>query len=189
VDGKLEVHNGDTIEADYFDSLGVKRIATASADLVPPVVSGVTATVDLGVITITWQTSEPANSIVRYSTNLTFNLATTNAALVTSHMVRLTKLVPGQTYFFYVVSTDAAGNATTGNNSGAYFSFVAVPTPTVLLVDAYDPVDGSPVIPDGTYTNALTAAGFSFALLEGLRTRLAPTLRPASVPGGHLADD
>jgi hypothetical protein len=163
VDGKLEVHNGDTIEADYFDSLGVKRIATASADLVPPVVSGVTATVDLGVITITWQTSEPAGSIVRYSTNLTFNLATTNAALVTSHMVRLTKLVPGQTYFFYVVSTDAAGNATTGNNSGAYFSFVAVPTPTVLLVDAYDPVDGSPVIPDGTYTNALTAAGFSFA--------------------------
>ncbi len=35
-DGKLEVQNGDTIEADYVDSLGVKRIATASADLVPP---------------------------------------------------------------------------------------------------------------------------------------------------------
>jgi hypothetical protein len=163
LDGKLEIHDGDAIEADYVDSLGVKRIATASADLVPPVVSGVSATVDLGVITISWQTSEPANSIVRYSTNLTFNLATTNSALVTSHSVRLTKLVPGQTYFFYILSADDAGNAITDNNSGAYFSFVAVPTPTVLLVDAYDPVDGSPVIPDGTYTNALAAAGFSFA--------------------------
>jgi serine protease AprX len=163
VDGKLEVHTGDAIEADYVDSFAVKRVATASADLVPPAVSGVTATADLGVITITWQTSEPATSIVRYSTNLTFTLANTNLALVTSHSVRLTQLVPGKTYFFYVASADAAGNLTTNNNSGQYFSFVGVATPTVLLVDAYDPVDGSPVIPDDTYTNALAAAGYSFA--------------------------
>jgi hypothetical protein len=163
VDGKLEVHNGDAIEADYVDSFGVTRIATALADLVPPGITGVTATMDLGVITITWQTTEPATSIVHYSTNLTFNLAVTNSALVTSHSVRLTKLVPGKTYFFYVISGDAAGNATTSNNSGAYFSFVAVATPIALLVDAYDPVDGSPDIPDSTYTNALTTAGFSFA--------------------------
>ena len=67
-------------------------------------------------ITISWQTSEPASSIVRYSTNLTFNLATTNLALVTSHSVRLTKLIPGKAYFFYVVSADTAGNATTNNS-------------------------------------------------------------------------
>ena len=34
VDGKLEIHNGDAIEADYVDSSGVKRVATAVADLV-----------------------------------------------------------------------------------------------------------------------------------------------------------
>jgi hypothetical protein len=162
-DGKLEIHDGDTIEADYIDSLGIQRVATALADLVPTVISGVSAVADLGVITISWQTSEPATSIVRYSTNLTFNLATTNLALVTSHSVRLTQLLPGKTYFFYVASTDAAGNSATNNNSGANFSFVGVATPTVLLVDAYDPVNGSPVIPDSTYTNALAAAGFSFA--------------------------
>jgi hypothetical protein len=33
----------------------------------------------------------------------------------------------------------------------------------VLLVDAYEPVNGSPLIPDSTYTNALTSAGYSFA--------------------------
>ncbi len=162
-DGKLEVYNGDTIEADYMDSFGVERTATASANLVGPVVSGVSVTTDLGVITISWQTSEPASSIVRYSTNLTFNLAITNTALATSHSVRLTKISAGQTYFFYIVSTDASGNATTNNNLGSYFSFVGIATPTVLLVDAYDPVSGSPVIPDSTYTNSLAAAGFSFA--------------------------
>ncbi len=163
MDGKLEIQDGDTIEADYVDSLGIERTATALADLAPPIISGVTASADLGVITITWQTSEPATSIVRYSTNLTFNLAVTNVALVTSHSVRLTDLVPGETYHFYIASTDAAGNSATNNNSGGYSSFVGIATPTVLLVDAYDPVDGSPIIPDSTYTNALAAAGFNFA--------------------------
>jgi len=162
-DGKLEIRNGDAIEADYTDSHGVQRVATAVADLVPPAITSVAATVDLGVLTITWQTSELANSIVRYSTNHTFNLAVTNAALVTSHVVRLSRLIPGQTYYFYVGSSDGAGNLITNSNAGAYFSFIGVATPTVLLVDAYDPVDLSPDIPDSSYTNALAAAGFSFA--------------------------
>ena len=163
VDGKLEIHHGDAIEASYVDSSGTNRAATAVADLVPPVISGVTATVDLGVITITWQTTEPASSIVRYGTNLTFNLAVNQLRAHDQSFGPADQLVPGQTYSFYVVSADAAGNATTNNNSGAYFSFVGVATPTVLLVDAYEPVNGSPDIPDSTYTNALTAAGFSFA--------------------------
>jgi len=162
-DGALEVRDGDVIEADYVDSAGMMRMVTAVADLVPPGLSGVTATIDLGIITIMWQTTEPASSIVRYSTNLTFNLAAANSALVTSHSVRLTKLVPGSVYHFYVSSADAAGNAGTNNNSGTYFGFVGIATPTVLLVDAYEPVSGSPVIPDSTYTDALTSAGFSFA--------------------------
>jgi len=163
VDGLLEIHGGDAIEANYVDSAGTKRTALAVADVLPPVLSGVAATIDLGVMTITWQTTEPASSIVRYSTNLTFNLAVTNPVLTTSHSVRLTKLVPGKAYVFYVSSADVAGNAGTNSNSGAYFTFVGVATPTVLLVDAYEPVNGSPEIPDGTYTNALTSAGFSFA--------------------------
>ena len=162
-DGKLEVHHGDAIQADYVDSSGTKRTATATADLVPPVLSGVTATIDLGVLTITWQTTEPASSIVRYGTNFTFNLTATNPELTTSHSVRLSKLVAGSVYHFYVSSADTAGNTGTNNNSGMNFSFVGIATPTVLLVDAYEPVSGSPEIPDSTYTNALTAAGFSFA--------------------------
>jgi hypothetical protein len=166
MDGKLEIHNGDAIEADYVDKFGNPRTALAVADLVPPALTGVAATVDVGVNTITWLTSEPANSLIRYGTNLTFNLAATQSVLVTSHSIRLGRLVAGKTYYFYVVSADAAGNTGTNNNAGAWYSFVAVATPTVLLVDDYDTAGeeaaGSTVIPDSTYTNALTAAGYSY---------------------------
>ena len=165
--GQIQIAGGDNLEADYVDSTGARRIAAAVADLVPPAISAVTATTDLGVLTITWQTSEPAGSVVRYGTNSSsLNLAVTNAALVTSHVVKLTRLVPGRTYYYSVSSTDPAGNATTNNNSGAYFTFIGLATPTVLLVDAYDTAaetaNGATVIPDGAYTNVLAAAGVSY---------------------------
>jgi hypothetical protein len=195
MDGKLEIHNGDAIEADYVDSFGNLRMATALADLVPPVLTSVVATVDVGVNTITWLTSEPANSIIRYGTNLAFNLAATNSTLVTSHSLKLGGLVAGKTYFFYMVSADAAGNSATNNNSGAWYSFVAVAMPTVLLVDDYDTVGeeeaGSTVIPDSTYTNALTAAGYSYGFWK-VNQRGAPQLsdlQPFQVVIWRTTDD
>lgn len=165
--GQIQIANGDDLEADYFDSTGTKRTATALADFVPPVISAVTAGTDLGVVTITWQTSEPANSVVLYGTNSSsLNLAITNAALMTSHVVKLTRLIPGKTYYFQTSSTDAASNTAMNNNAGAYFTFIGVATPTVLLVDAYDTAaeeaNGATVIPDSAYTNVLAAAGVSY---------------------------
>ncbi len=165
--GQIQIANGDNLEADYFDAGGAKRIATAVADLVLPVISSVASSTDVGVLTITWQTSEPATSIVRYGTNSSnLNLGVTNLSLVTSHAVKLTGLIPGRTYFYLIVSSDAAGNAATNNNSGAYYTFTGVATPTVLLVDAYDTAaeeaNGSTVIPDSAYTNVLAAAGVSY---------------------------
>ena len=73
---------------------------------------------------------------------------------------------PRQNVLFFIISTDAAGNTATNNNSGANFTFIGVATPTVLLVDDYDTTaeeaDGSTVIPDGTYTNVLAAAGVTY---------------------------
>jgi hypothetical protein len=166
-DGKLEIHNGDAIEVDYVDVSGTKRVASATAQLIPPTLSLVSASSDLGVMTISWQTSEPADTVVRFGTNQMFNLSVTNNDLVTNHSIRLAHLIAGQTYSFYVTSTDEAGNVATNSNNGTYYSFVAVPTPTVLMVDDYDSAGeataGSPVIPDSAYTNALAASGFSFA--------------------------
>jgi subtilisin family serine protease len=195
--GQIQIASGDTLEADYFDATGTKRTATAVADFVPPAISAVTATLDLGVLTITWQTSEPADSIVRYGTNSSnLNLAVTNAALVTNHVVKLTRLIPGATYYFSVSSTDTAGNPTTDNNAGSYFTFTGVATPTVLLVDAYDTAaetaNGSTVIPDSAYTNVLAMAGVSYGFWKvnerGGYPQLAD-LQPFPVVLWRLTDD
>ena len=119
------------------------------------------------------------------------NLGYTNLVLVTNHVVKLTRLIPGRTYYFSVVSTDTAGNTATNNNSGANYTFIGAATPMVLLVDAYDTAaeeaNSSTVIPDSAYTNVLTSAG-QLRILEGERTRLSATFGFAAVPGGHLAD-
>ena len=164
---QIQIANGDSLEADYVDIGGVKRSATAVANLVSPGISAVTTTTDVGVLTITWQTTEPATSLVRYGTNsANLNLSVTNLALVTSHVVKLTGLVTGKTYYYLVSSTDAAGNITTNNNSGSNYTFTGITTPTVLLVDAYDTVaetaNGATVIPDSSYTNVLSAAGITY---------------------------
>ena len=165
--GQIQIADGDHLEADYFDAGGVKRTATAVADILLPVISSVTSGTDVGVITITWQTSEPATSIVHYGTNSSnLNLGVTNLSLVTSHVVKLTGLTPGRTYYYLVVSSDAAGNVAADNNSGANYTFTGLAAPLVLLVDAYDSAaeaaNGSTVIPDSAYTNVLAAAGVSY---------------------------
>ena len=194
--GQIQVANGDLLEADYFDAGAGKRSATAVADLVAPAITGVAATTDLGVLTITWQTVEPSSSLVRYGTNSAgLNLAVTNLALVTNHVVKLTKLIPGKTYYFLVCSADAAGNAGTNNNAGAYFTFTGVATPTVLLVDDYDTaaetLNGATVIPDGSYTNVLNAAGFTYGFWK-VNLRGSPQLadlKPFSVVIWRTTDD
>jgi hypothetical protein len=166
--GELEIHNGDAITAAYSDSSGAVRTAAATAVLSAPVISGVSSSTDLGVITITWQTSEAANSVLYYGTNrLALNLVASDSTLTTSHAIELGDLAGGVTYYFSVVSTDDAGNTATNNNGGASYNFVAVSTPPVLLVDDYDDAaestNGSTVIDAGTYTNALAATGYGFA--------------------------
>ena len=194
--GQIQIANGDNLEADYFDAGGAKRIATAVADIVSPGISSVASSTDVGVLTITWQTSEPATSIVRYGTNSSnLNLGVTNLALVTSHVVKLTGLIPGKTYYFLIVSSDAAGNTATNNNGGAYYTFTGMATPTVLLVDAYDTAaeaaNGSTVIPDSAYTNVLAAAGVSYGFWK-VNTRGYPQLtdlKPFPVVIWRITDD
>ena len=194
--GQIQIANGNLLEADYVDSGSVKRSATAVGDLVGPTITSVTATTDLGVLTITWTTSEPATSLVRYGTNTAnLNLAVTNNTLVTTHVVKLTRLIPGKTYYYSVSSADAAGNSATNNNGGANFTFIGIATPTVLLVDAYDTVaennNAAITISDGSYTNVLNAAGISYAFWK-VNTRGGPQLadlKPYSVVMWRLTDD
>jgi hypothetical protein len=192
-DGRLQVKDGDAIEAVYQDlSPAAARTATARVDLVPPVVTNVAETNRFGKAVILWQTSEPATSIVRYGTNGNLSLAATKTVLEESHVVEIDNLLAGTQYQFIVISADEAGNVTTNDNGGAFFSFVAAPAKTVLLVNAY--VQGadydSVEIPVTEYTDALDQTGVSYDVWDVVQ-RGSPTdadLRPFRVVIWRLND-
>lgn len=194
--GQIQIANGDQLEADYFDAHSIKRMATATADLVLPSINSVSSGTDMGALTITWQTLEPTTSIVRYGTNSSnLNLGVTNLALETSHLVKLTRLAAGQTYYYLIVSSDAAGNTTTDNHGGGFYTFTGVATPTVLLVDAYDGVavaaNGGTPIPDSAYTNILASAGVNYGFWKVI-DRGGPQLadlKPYPIVIWRLTDD
>jgi hypothetical protein len=161
--GVLQVSHGDTIQARYFDSsVGVQRIATATADLVAPVLSNVQTTNSFGRTIITWTSDEPANSIVRFGTNSVLNRSVTNNTLTSSHSIALSGLTRGQTYFFAVNSTDEAGNTATNNNGGALYSFVGPLAKPVLLVDGWQADYLFDPPPISGYTAPLDQLGVSY---------------------------
>lgn len=176
-DAALQIAHGDWIRVEYLDaSASALRTATATADLLPPVISGVETTNEFGQAVIVWNTDEPANSVLRFDTNAALTRVITRNALVTEHEIELMDLPAGQTYQFSVSSTDAAGNSSTDDNGGALFSFVAPSAATVLLVDAYTSDPDSPFIPTSAYTDALTETGVSFDVLPVADASESPTL-------------
>jgi hypothetical protein len=167
-DGKLQVSHGNTITAIYQDAAPPStRIATAIADLQPPLIYNVTVTNQYGKAFINWQNDEPVMGIVIYGTN-SLNLSKTNYILSTNPTVELANLNKNVQYKFYLVAIDEAGNISTNNNGGAYFNFVATPPATMLLVDAYYPFpsDPSPVISLSEYTDPLNQAGINYEVWD-----------------------
>jgi hypothetical protein len=83
------------------------------SDSAPPVISNVTASdITSSSAKITWDTDEPADSLVKYGT-APGNYANGVSVLdfVTSHVVDLTELAPNKTYYYVVNSTDLIGNS------------------------------------------------------------------------------
>ncbi len=168
LDGVLQINHGDQIRVEYFDaSAGVVRSATAAADLVPPGISGVSTDNSFGQTFIRWTTSEDADAVVWFgASTAALTASATNRVMGTSHEIGLRNLVAGQTYYFVVVSRDAAGNAATNDNGGQFFSFTAVSPATVLLVNAYTYDPDSDFIPVSAYTSAIAQAGVSVDVWE-----------------------
>ncbi len=160
-DGRLELSDGDILEAIYQDaSPPGTRQSSARADLVPPVISSVTATTDFGRTLISWATDEEASGIVLYGTN-SLNLSATNNFFGTAQELSLAGVIPNVTYHFVVIAQDRAGNRSTNDNEGASYNFTLTQTPSVLIVDAYHN-DLFPVPPLTGYTAPLSQLGVSY---------------------------
>jgi hypothetical protein len=163
-DGKLQVAHGNLIQARYNDvSAGVVRIATATVDLLAPIITAVSETNRFGRATIRWNTDELANGRVDFGTNSALGLSASAATFSTNHQIALEDLIVGQLYYFRVVSTDVAGNSATNDNGGLLFTFVAPAPPPVLLVNAFfDDAFFDPPPPLSGYTEALDQVGVAY---------------------------
>ena len=111
-------------------------------DTTPPTITNIAAT---GITTdsaaISWDTDEPADSLVQYGTGSgSYLLTAFSATAVTSHSVTLTGLSPETTYYYIVKSTDQNGNSvesseysfTTGAAAKAIIRAEVVIKPKVL---------------------------------------------------------
>lgn len=178
VDGKLQVANGNTIVVRYYDaSAKVTRSASARADFVPPVLASVTAVGSFGQVTVSWTSDEPASSLVLFGTNAATGITQSvgDATLETAHSIGLGRLDPGRTYYYEVVSFDEAGNVSTNNNGGAFYTFVVSPVPPVLLIDEDTDTQYQFAPPLSGYTDALNQVGLRYDVWDAL------TLGPPSL--------
>ena len=79
-------------------------------DVDPPVISNIQVSSSADSAIVSWQTDEPATSVVDYG-DPSCALQESNASLVTQHAIQLSGLTPLTTYCFSVTSADALGQS------------------------------------------------------------------------------
>jgi subtilisin-like proprotein convertase family protein len=128
--GVLRVAEGDTVTATYNDAddgqggINIPVTAGGTVDCTPPVIANVqSSNVTGSAATITWNTHEPADSVVTYGLTPPGSEIAGHPALVTDHLVQLTGLQECSEHVFSVASADAVGNGAADDNAGSYYTF------------------------------------------------------------------
>lgn len=125
--GRLRAAHGDVLRAEYFDASASSVVAAgAVVDTQPPGIANVTAAPAYQEAEIAWTTTEAADALVQFwegAPGMGVNRTAYRARPDTEHGLTLTALRPGALYSYRVVSRDAAGNAATDDNAGAWHTF------------------------------------------------------------------
>jgi hypothetical protein len=113
-----------TVKLIGMDSYGEKgqSMAFVIVDNTLPTITNVSAiSITPNSATITWDTDEPSDSIVKYGTESgNYTMQKYDPENVTAHRITLTGLLPNTTYYYVVNSTDPSGN--TNESSEHYFN-------------------------------------------------------------------
>lgn len=130
IPGTLSVRANDIIAAEYFDaSAGQPRTATASIETNAPAITNVGIEPGYLEAVVSWDTSEAADALVQYSESpdsFPNNFTAYDPTLASYHEIFLTGLKPNTTYYARVVSRDRAGNSTTDDNGGNFYTFTTL---------------------------------------------------------------
>jgi len=118
------------------------KFTTTPADTTPPVITNVASSnITYNSATITWNTDELSDSVVRYGTTTALGSTKSDNAMVTSHSINLTNLSASTKYYYEVQSTDARSNTAVDDNNGSYYTFTTTEAdttpPTIENVDTY----------------------------------------------------
>lgn len=118
-----------------------------------PVLSAVVVTPGLdGVAKITWTTNTIATSVVQYGTSASaLNLSSSDSAMVTAHVINLTGLGYGTTYYYRVTSVNTGGASATAPAIPAVpatflENLISLFPTTALPAVPADPTDASAVV-------------------------------------------
>jgi hypothetical protein len=144
--GQLPAQNGDTLRATYVDAANAETSVEAPVDTVKPVISRIESDPAYNEALVGWTTDKPADALVRFGESggddSFLTRSAYSAALATEHEVQLQGLLPDKTYYFQVVSRDAAGNMTVDNRNGQFYTvrtLKPLSTPWIDNLDAAEP--------------------------------------------------
>jgi hypothetical protein len=186
----------------FFPAVNGSYATTYGVDNTAPVISNLVVTTHLnGTATLTWDTDEPATSVVDYAlTGNALSLNETDPTLVTSHSLVLSGLTLSATYDYQITSVDGASNPA----QSAVLSFTmpaAAPLPCgddIVAADfALGTVDpNTVVIPDGDggvslkpllneeFSGTSVPSGWTSGNFEGTNTTVAGGV--VTVDGTHV---
>ncbi|HVY69812.1 MAG TPA: S8 family serine peptidase, partial [Verrucomicrobiae bacterium] len=153
--GKVRARDGDTITASYTDTVANKEArASAVIDTVKADISEVASDPDYNEATISWQTSEDSDALVRFGESNGDPSFLTRTAysseFTTYHELLLTGLLPDHDYYFQVVSRDIAGNASVSGGAGTLYHFRTLKPIEPPWFDDLENGDGNWVVIDGS---------------------------------------
>ncbi len=203
--GFLELSDGDTISVTYHDADAgsgnpADVTSTAYIDSQPVSVSNVSVTgIGSFQVTVTFETDEPATATVYYGPDAgdPDSSLISGTMVQTSHMVVLPGLLHDTPYFFEVQATDVAGNMTTDDNGGMYYTFNTLSLPNLVTSDVSAPTEaasGQTISVTWTVTNMGDEAAvgswsdgiyFSYDDQPGNDTYLVATTRPTELIVGN----
>ncbi|MEK7614881.1 MAG: fibronectin type III domain-containing protein, partial [Patescibacteria group bacterium] len=137
-------------------------------DTTAPTISGiVVSSITTSSATVTWTTSENADSAVDYGLTQSFELgAVTSSAMEGSHTISLSGLSEGKTYYFRVRSKDASNNE--ASSSTQSFSTLDQTAPTITSVSVVDVTQTSARITWTTSEAATSAVEYGTTVSYGL---------------------
>ncbi len=146
-ENKLFVSEGDSITSLYVDEddghggYDVPKTDTATVDCTAPIISGLEVTEITGVsAAITWQTNEPADSMVVYGSQIPPMNSVSDAAMTQYHEIVIENLMEDTWHYFWISSKDEAHNQTVDDNGGEYYSFKTLKT----IINFFDDMEFNP---------------------------------------------